>query len=415
MNILLINKYHYSRAGVETVYFNTARLLESHGNKLVYFSMDHPGNEPCETGRFFVPYVDLNVRHGILDQVKIAGRLLYSFKARNNLAALLDNNHVDIAHLHDICHQISPSILHELKKRKIPVVMTLHDPKLVCASYYLFAGGKPCEACCNGKYFMTVKKKCVKDSFAKSILSALEMYLHHVILDIYGNVDVFISPSLFLKNKVLEMGFKRNIVHLYNFIYIQADGPDNESVPDDEKNTVAYVGRLSYEKGLLTLLDAARLTENMGVQVKIIGDGPLKEKLHNKVKSEQIKNVIFLGHLKKDTLYKEVKKSAAVVLPSECYENNPLSVIEAFSLSKPVIGSRLGGIPELVKDNERGLTFKPGDAKDLSLKIEYLMENPDKAEMMGKNAKAFVEEELSPDKYYVKLMEIYKEALKKSN
>src|SRR4030066_2311129 len=256
INILHINKFHYLRGGSEAVYFGTANLLESHGHRSLFFSMHHPENLPCETGQYFMPYVDLNTNgNGLMGQLKAAGRILYSFDAKRRLSTLLEKHPVDIAHLHNIHHQISPSILHELKNRKIPVVMTLHDYKMVCTSYSMLVNGRVCEACYGGKYYEAIKKGGLKGSLVKSGLAALEMYLHHTILDIYNNVNVFISPSLFLKDKLAEMGFKKEVVHLPNFI----DAGRFEkfiSREDKRENSVVYFGRLSQEKGLWTLIDA---------------------------------------------------------------------------------------------------------------------------------------------------------------
>ncbi|OGH05867.1 MAG: group 1 glycosyl transferase [Candidatus Levybacteria bacterium RBG_16_35_11] len=416
MKILLVNKYHYYRAGPETVYLRTAELLKSHGHEIVFFSMHHPENLSCETDEFFVPYVELTAQHSILNQIKIAGRILYSFKAKRNLSNLLDRYPVEIAHLHDIGYHISPSILHELKKRSIPVVMTLHNLKMVCASYHMFADGKICEECRNGRYYMAIRNRCVKNSLVKSILAVSEMYLHHRMLDIYDNVDIFIAPSLFLRKKLEEKEFKKRIIHLPNFFDLhKSERIDKEErVNGGKKNTIVYIGRLSHEKGLITLLNAAKHIGNKGkkIQINIIGAGPLMNELQKKIEIEKINNVQFLGYMKHENLYKEIRKSLAVVLPSECYENNPLAVVEAFALGKPVIGSRRGGIPELVKDYERGLTFEPGNPEDLISKIEYLVDNPDKAEIMGEKARIFVEKELNSEKYYQELMIIYKQALK---
>ncbi|MBI5049492.1 MAG: glycosyltransferase family 4 protein [Nitrospirae bacterium] len=416
MTVLHINKFHYLRGGSEVVYFQTARLLEAHGHRSVFFSMHHPESLPCETSDYFVPYIDLNKKMGVTGQIKVAGRILYYLKAKRLLSELLDRYRVDIAHLHNIHHQISPSILHVFKKRKIPVVMTLHDLKMACASYLMLVDGKPCEACKGGKYSAVIKQRCVKESFIKSVLAALEMYLHHKILDIYNNVNVFISPSLFLKNKLEEMGFKKKVVHLPNFINM---GNFNDVIKSEVKhdNSIVYFGRLSPEKGLWTLLEAAKRLQVFGkakVEIKIIGDGELREKLQEKVRAERINNVRFLGYMKGESLYQEIKKSLFVVFPSECYENNPISVLEAFVLGRPVIGARTGGIPELVGDDETGLTFEPGDSDELSLKIEYLINNPDKAVEMGKNAGRFVEQELNAEKYYQGLMKIYRQAATKN-
>ena len=410
MNILHINKFHYLRGGSEMVYFGTANLLEHYGHKSLFFSMYHSENLPSETSNYFMPYVDLINSNGMISQLKTAGRILYSFDAKKRLSKLLDKHQVDVAHLHNIHHQISPSILHELKKRKIPVVMTLHDYKMVCASYSMLANDKPCEACSGGRYLNAFKNRCVKESMTKSALAALEMYLHHNILDIYSNVDVFISPSLFLKNKLKEMGFKKELTHLPNFIDIKKFEQIREDKEDKQKISVVYFGRLSPEKGLWTLLEAAKMIST-NVEVTIIGDGPIKKELEEKVKKEGIGNIEFLGYLKGEALYKEIKKSKAIVMPSEWYENNPMSVLEAFALGKPVIGSRIGGIPELVKDNETGLTFEPGNAEDLKEKIKAILLDNSFLKKMGENARRFVETELNPEKHYQKLMEIYQMAM----
>lgn len=420
MNILHVNNAHFYRGGADTIYLKTAELLKEHGHNPVFFSMHWPDNLPCVTSEYFMPYVDLNAQHDILTQLKIAGRILYSFEARKRLSKLLDKYPVDIAHLHNIYHIFSPSILHELKKKKIPIVMSIHDYKLVCGSYMLLIRdpihGKICEACCRGRYFMTVKNRCVKNSLKKSILSTLEMYLHHTVLDIYDKVDIFIATSLFIKNKIKEMGFKKESVYLPNFYdvkEIKESDAYGDNVKGEKKNYVIYVGRLHPEKGLWTLLNAAKLLyrKKKKMEIKLSGDGPMRELLHEKVRSEKINNVSFLGYIKYKDLCREIKNSLAVVLSSECYENNPISVIESFAMGIPAVAARIGGIPELVKDDETGLTFEPANAYDLSEKIEYLSNNPDKAAKMGKNARTFVEQELNAEKHYQKLMEIYKQAI----
>lgn len=406
MNILHINKFHYLRGGSESAYFGTAKILELHGHKSFFFSMHHPDNVPCETSNYFMPYVDLNTScNGIGSQLKSAGRILYSLEAKKRLSQLLDKYPVDIAHLHNIHHQLSPSILHTLKKKKIRVVMTLHDYKMVCASYSMMVNEKTCEACSGGKYTGIIRNKCVKGSLAKSCLAMLEMYVHHKLFDIYNNVDVFISPSLFLKHKLEEMGFRKEIRHLSNFIdpeKFKRVGPEENS----SKDSVVYFGRLANGKGLWTLLEAAKNLEGE-IEVKIIGDGPLRNNLEESVKREGMKNVRFLGYQKGDELYREIKKSKAVIISSMWYENNPISVLEAFALGKPVIGARIGGIPELVKEKDTGLLFEPGNSIDLREKIEMLLSDNALCSKMGSNARMFVENELNPEKHYQSLLQTY--------
>jgi len=169
------------------------------------------------------------------------------------------------------------------------------------------------------------------------------------------------------------MGFTKEIVHLPNFIDIGRFKQIDEGTQIFRENSIVYFGRLSEIKGLWTLIEAARLLgSSADIQINIIGEGPLKQSLEHRVRSLQLKNVSFLGYMNGESLFKEIKNSMFAILPSEWYENNPMSVLEAFALGKPVIGSRIGGIPELVKDNETGLTFDPGNVEDLYSKMEYL-------------------------------------------
>jgi len=279
---------------------------------------------------------------------------------------------------------------------------------MVCASYTMFVNGNPCEMCGGGNYYWCAFNKCTKGSFFKSLVNTTEMYLHHKILHIYDPVGVFISPSIFLKDKIREMGFKGETVFLPNFIDAE------EYIPEFgyQEKTVCYFGRLSKEKGLFTLLNALK---GSGIKLKVIGEGPLEEKLKLKAGNEGLDNVEFHGYRSGEELKSEIKKSAAVVLPSEWFENNPRSVLEAFALGKPVIGSRIGGIPELVLNNETGLTFEAGNAVDLREKIGCLMGKPDRIIEMGKNARKLIEEKFSAEKHYLELMKIYETAGSKRN
>ena len=285
--------------------------------------------------------------------------------------------------------------------------MTMRDYKMVCPSYSMLVNGKPCEACSQGRYYNCYLKKCTKNSSIKSLVNTVEMYLHHKILRIYNNIDVFVSPSRFLKKKVEEMGLRGEIVHLANFVELNSYEPQYSASED----SIAYVGRLSVEKGVSTLIEAVK---TLTVKLKIIGDGPLLPVLKRKIDAENITNVEFLGFCTSDVLKDEVSKSLFTVLPSECYENNPRSIIESFSLGKPAIGAKIGGIPELVRDNETGFTFTAGDSSDLREKIELLLSKRDLIQKMGKSARKFVETELNAERHYAQLMKIYEMAVNKN-
>lgn len=406
MKILLINKFLYPKGGDAVSTLETGKLLSKKGHDVIYWGMNAPENPRYPYERYFVSYVDYNKPSGILYKLKTSINILYSFEARNKLDALLKEIKPDIVHLNNFAHQISPSVLHAIKKYDIPTVMTMRDYKLVCPSYLMLSEGKPCERCKKGRYYFCLLRKCTKGSTIKSLVNTLEMYLHHRVLKIYDLIDIFISPSRFLMKKVEEMGFDGKIVYLPNFFDVENIQPSYNY----EEESIVYFGRLSHEKGLETLIKAVK---GLPIQLKIIGEGPIKEYLISIVKNEQINNMHFLGYKKGEELEKEIKKSMFVVLPSEWYENNPRSIIEAFAFGKPAIGARIGGIPELIRDGQTGCTFEAFNSYNLREKINLMIENKERLPELGRKARKFVEDELNPEKHYNSLIEIYRMAITK--
>lgn len=404
MKILLVNKYFHLKGGSEKVFFNEANLLQNRGHQVIFFSMRDGRNISCAQSDYFINRIDYEQPAGIKEQLRQSLKILYSFEAKKKIEKLIEREKPEIAHLHNIYHQISPSIIHSLKKYGIPIVMTLHDYKMVCPSYAMWRNGQICERCRQGRHYWCFLTHCTKGSYAKSLLNVMEMYLHHQILHVYDLIDVFISPSRFLLGKVKEMGFKNKISHVpYSF-----DVGYHEPKYTAEDNTFCYFGRLSPEKGLFTLLAAVKRTK---AELKIIGEGPLKEKLIAKVREDDIKGINFLGYKSGEALNNEVKSSLAVIIPSEWYENYPNVILESFAFGKPVVGARIGGIPELVKDGETGLTFNAGDSDDLRQKIRLLLRDRDLVVRMGKRARKFIEENLNPEKHYQDLINVYRTVL----
>jgi glycosyltransferase involved in cell wall biosynthesis len=401
MKVLLVNKFYYPRGGSESALLMTARVLEDHGHEVAVFSMAHPNNLRSPYEKDFVSGVDFDEDRSLYRRLKAAGRILYSFEARRKLERLLREFRPDIAHLHNIHHQISPSILHTLRARRVPVVMTLHDYKVVCPTYRLLLRGQPCELCRRGRYYQCVLRTCAKGSGAKSLLAALEMYLHHDILGTHRLVDVYLSPSRFLKDKVAEMGFPENIIHVPNGLDLAGFKP--AATPGEKR--LVYFGRLVPEKGLSTLLSALRETK---IRCLIIGDGPLRPELEHRARREGLAHVAFCGHLPLQELRREVGRSRGVVAPSVWYENNPYNVLEAFGLGRPVIASRIGGLPELVRDGRTGWTFTPGDAAELRSRMVSLLDEPARALEMGRNARRLVERLSGTAAYYRGLTAAYR-------
>ena len=407
MKILLINKFLYPKGGDAISTLTTGELLVARGHKVIFWGMDHPKNPDYSYRELFVSYIDFNKPMSVLQRFRTTLRILYSFEAKKKIEKLIKKERPDIVHLNNFAHQISPSILDVFAKYRIPTVMTMRDYKMVCPTYSMLLDGKPCERCKNGKYYWCFLKNCTKSSYSKSLLNTLEMYLHHKILHIYDKVDLIIATSKFLKEKHMEMGLRNKIAYLPNFISTKDYLPEFQW----KEKSMVYFGRLSRKKGLFTLLNAAA---GLDIQLKMIGDGEIRQDLEQKARSEGLNNVVFIGYKSGEDLKEEIKCSIATVLPSEWYEAFGRTIIESFALGKPVIGSRIGGIPELIKDGENGLLFEPGNSDDLRTKIEFFLNNQGIIKKWSENAKKLVEEKFSEDKHYEGLMEIYKKAIQKA-
>jgi len=330
--------------------------------------MEHPKNEVSPYSKYFVSRISFN-EGGLKDKLLAPGRMIYSLEAKRKFKKLLADFKPDIIHTHNIYHQISPSILDVAKKAKIPVVMHVHDYKLVCPNYQLFAHGKICEACKPHKYYRCVQKKCFKNSRSKSLLAALEMYAHHSILKIYKRgIKGFITPSAFMKQKMMEFGWSSKNINV-----ITNPFDPQMTLNPEEKNLktadyLLYFGRLSEEKGLKVLIEAAAIS---GAKLKFVGDGPQKTELDTLAKRINV-NLEFLGFKSGKKLKKIILNARAVIIPSIWFENMPLSLLEALNLGKVVIASKIGGIPEIIKDGKNGFLFIAGNIPDLAEKIKNL-------------------------------------------
>lgn len=400
MKILLVNKFFFLKGGTERAFFDTARILEKNGHDVAYFSMNHPNNLKSSYSKYFTDYVSYEEPLSLKAKIKSSVKLIYSTEAKKKIKKMISEKRPDIVHLHNIHSQISPSILDVFKNEKIPCVMTLHDYKMVCPIYTLFVKGKICKKCTHKKYYHCFLSKCTKNSYFKSLLHTLEMYTHQNIIHIYDSVDEFISPSRFLINRFKKMGFTKNISYLANPLFLDEFKPYYKW----DKKTLMYIGRLSYEKGLFTLLKAVK---GMDIDCQIHGEGTLEKELKRFKENEKLNNVTFYGYSGREKIINHLKKAMFVVVPSEWYENSPYVIMESFASGKPVIGSRIGGIPEMVAENKTGLTFQPGNEKELREIILYLLNKPKKIFEMGRNARKFAEEKLNPKNYYEKLISIY--------
>jgi glycosyltransferase involved in cell wall biosynthesis len=400
--LLAVNNYYYSRGGAETVFFGHNRLLEAAGWNVVPFAMRHPKNLETPWSKYFVDEIEFGGDYSLAQKLVRAPKIIYSFEARTKLQRLLDAVDVDICHVHNLYHHISPSILGLLKRRGIPVVLTLHDLKIACPAYNMLAPDGVCERCRGGRLYNVVVHRCIKGSAALSGLVMLEAVLHRLLGSYRDCVSRFIVPSRFYIEKLCEWGMPRALFqHVPNFVdvqrYIPVYAPGSYFI---------FFGRIAREKGVGTLIRAAA---SAGCTLHIVGTGPELQEMQ-KLAAQLKANVTFRGHLSGDALHEAVRNARAAVLPSEWYENAPMSALEAYALGKPVIGARIGGIPELINEDVTGATFASGDAVNLAAVLtRFASYSSQQIEDMGRAGRQWVEGFASADVYRQRMLDTYRE------
>ncbi len=408
MKILIVDKYYFVKGGAERYMFELAKVLEANGHEIIPFAMHHPDSFETKYQKYFaanIEYAQNSILGKLITFIKATGKMIYSLDARRKLEHLLEKTRPDIAHLHMIDHQLSPSILHALKKYNIPVIQTVHQYKLVCPNYRLYnpTTGKVCERCMAGNLLHPIIQRCHKDSVIASAMIALESSLHRLTRIYEKNIDLFHVPSRFMGEKFRQAGVGKNKVrHLFYTINMTDFSPQFAA-----GHYMLYFGRLADEKGLLTLLRAAKLYSN--APLYIVGDGPQRSELEIFVEENQLNQVRFLGLKSGSELEAVVKQARAILVPSEWYDNSPLVIYESFAYGKPVICSEMGGMRELVDHGVNGLHFQAGDAEALARHMAHLWENPERAVELGKAARDKAEREFDPEVHYNKMIEWYSE------
>lgn len=388
MKILLSNKFYYRRGGDCIYMLNLEQLLKSHGHDVAVFAMDYPENIETPWKQYFPQN---------MSKLMAFTRPFGSAEVKTKFSRLLDDFKPDVVHLNNIHTQLSPVIAELAHKRGIKVVWTLHDYKLLCPRYDCMRNGTDiCELCFNGDKSNCKTYKCMKGSTLASIIGYKEAVKWNK-RRLEACTDVFVCPSSFMAEKMVQGGFdKKKLITLCNFIDVDKCKKDEYSKED----YYCYVGRLSHEKGVNTLIEA---TKNLPYKLKIIGEGPLSEEL--RAKSEKSKcNVEFLGHKQWNEIKSIVGKARFTVIPSEWYENNPLSVIEAQCLGTPVLGARIGGIPELITEGISGMTFERHNIDDLKIKIEQMFTSLFDYRHIAETA----QKRYDAESYYGRIIDIYR-------
>lgn len=388
MKVLMINKFLYPNGGSETYIFKIGEWLEKNGHEVQYFGMEHAGR--CVGNRVNAYTSDMDFHGGsILSKLTYPIKTIYSSEARKQIRKVLDDFKPDVCHINNFNYQLTPSIILEIKKwnKNCRIIFTAHDYQLVCPNHMCNNPNthENCEKCLGGHFINCTKGKCIHGSTAKSAIGTMEAMLWNA-NGVYRNFDKIICCSEFLKKKMdTNPVFAERTIALHNFV----EKVENKDV--EKKDYVLYFGRFSEEKGIGTLIEAAK--ELPDVQFIFAGTGPLENEISG------VKNIKNVGFQKGEVLEKFIREAKFSVYPSEWYENCPFSVMESQMYRTPVLGADIGGIPELIQEGKTGELFESGNKEELKSKIK---------EMSSKQYKVDSVSFDTVDEYCQKLMKIYR-------
>lgn len=394
LKILFANKFFYLKGGAETVMFDEIDLLRKHDVDVIEFSMSDPRNRPSRYASYFVSPKDYRSTSRIT-RLSSALSFIHSREAVDKISRLIRDERPDILHCHNVYHQLTPSIINAASLAGIPIVLTLHDYKVVCPVYTRLSNGEVCTKCSDGHYEALLTRRCADGSIGRSGLLLAEARFHAA-AGSYRRVDKFIAPSRFMRDAVTPLLGESRVVYIPNGVdtsRIEASGQD--------QGFVLYLGRLSPEKGVETLL-RAHAEDNAAWRLVVAGSGPLLDTLRS-----QFPLAEFTGHLAGADLAAKLREASLIVVPSEWHENNPLSVLEAMAHAKPIVASRIGGIPELVRHGQTGLLFEPGNTQQLSRHIRTMLSDPDLRRNFGNEARKIAETEYSLERHGAAVTSLY--------
>ena len=349
MKILEINKFYNAKRGADKHFLDVIELLQENGHQIAAFSMKQPEMEYSTWEDYFLSEVGYGKSFSVWQKMKGVARMFHSFEAKQKINALLDEFEPDVVHIHNIYHQMSPTILFEIKKRNIPIFMTVHDWKLINPNHSLRLNGRPYRRCANGRYYQCFLDKCVKDSYAKSFLAMLEMYWHAKLGTYKKNIDCYIAPSNFVKNILVSWGVPaEKISVLPHFEPEKKDGQEYSFKVADK--FALYAGKISKEKGVDRLI---KIFKNFP-DTRLYLAGELEDGFE--IPANQ--NVVYLGFVKADQLREYMRNALCVVSASKLPETFGLIALEALSAGKPFVGFDRGAYGEIIENGKDGFIVR---------------------------------------------------------
>ena len=400
MRILFCNKYNFPFSGTEVYLFELMELLRAHGHEVALFSMSDARGVATAYDPYLVPPIDFKSKSAWWRRARQVPRMIYSTDARRMIRAMIRDFRPDLAHVRNIYHHLTPSVLWELKAHGIPVLYHLNDFKLLCPSYNLVAQGEICERCKGGAFWHALRPSCYPGMGARTALM-VEAYAHRWMKTYHKCVDLFLAPSQFVRDKFVEHGWDENRFRvLPHFQRVPELGPTAGT-----DAFLLYFGRLSPEKGVHDLLCAMQRLSDQ--QLVIAGDGPQRDALERGALTLDLRNVKFIGHVGAKDRGNLIRRSRFTLLPSHAYETLGKTILESYAEGRAVVATDLGSRREFVHDGETGLLYPCGDIDQLAESIRALLANPGMAERMGRAGWDLVRARHSPEAHYSNLLEVY--------
>lgn len=379
MRILQIHNSYQQAGGEDRVVEQEAELLRSRGHQVAQLKASND---------------DI---HGMVDQVRTAVRAAYSPQAKTRCLQAIDETRPHVAHVHNLFPLLTPSVLDACAERRIPVVMTLHNYRLLCPGAFLMSNGQVCTRCLGSTPYAAALRRCYRGSVLGSIVAARVVAAHRGRGTWRVKVHRFVALTEFARNLFIEEGFPAERIVVKPNFCSPVPAPQ-----EGRRSGALFVGRLSKEKGVPTLLCAWRSVPH---ELRLAGSGSYP------ASDDPGSHVTFLGPLDSEAVAGEMGKARFLVMPSEWFEGLPLVIVEAFAAGLPVLASRLGTMAEIVRDGVTGLHFEPGDPRDLATKASWLFDHPDECRRMGMNARAEYERKYTSDRNYERLMDVYQQAI----
>jgi glycosyltransferase involved in cell wall biosynthesis len=409
MRILFCNKYNFPFSGTEVHLFELMELMRVHGHEVALFSMADPRGMPTSYDQHFVHHIDFKSQMGWWRRARLAPRAIYSVEARRKIRDMIWEFRPDVAHVRNIYHHLTPSILWELRAHGVPVLYHLNDFKLLCPSYNMVWNGEACERCKGGAFWHVLLSDCYP-GLGSRVTLASEAYAHRW-METYRNcVDLFLAPSRFVRDKFVEHGW--DAARFQELPHFQS-AHELTPVPASEDAPLLYYGRLSSEKGVDDLLQAMQHLPDL--HLVIAGDGPQRAELEKLRAALRLSNVEFVGSVDTRERDRLIRRSRFTVFPSHAYETLGKTILESYAEGRAVVATDLGSRREFVRNGETGLLYRCGDVHQLVHSIRMLAENPSLRERMGQAGWELVRERHSPEGHYSKLCGIYEELVSRKS